>query len=177
MKLIRNRAEARWFPGRFNLAMFRLLAFVLCRSSRRQTQPGLVLAVDRHQSALESYAVALWIMLSSSIYAFALLRRVVTAWAAALLAVPAALFVIQALTQLVLVAPRRWDRSHHRLNSFILMSAMVLVSGYIAMTAHWSSVVGWTGIALAVANTIAALALWFLRPQVTALERSFESES
>jgi hypothetical protein len=158
VKLIRNRADARWLPGRFNLAMFRLLAFFVCRTAKREVRPGLVLAVDRHQSALENYTVALWLVVSSSIYAFALLRRVTVAWAAAVLALPVALLVIQALTQLVLMAPQRWSRSHLRLNTFILMTVMIALSIIIAATAHWSKVVGWAGIVLAALNAVAAAA-------------------
>lgn len=177
MKLIRNRAEARWLPGRFNLAMFRLLAFFLCRTAEREMRPGLVLAIDRHQSAVENYTVALWLVVSSSIYAFALLRRVLVTWAAVVLALPVALLVIQALTQLVLMAPRRWNRSHLRLNTFILMTVMIVLSMTIATTAHWSSVVGWVGVVLAALNALAAVVVRFLQPRLDALERSFENES
>ena len=57
-RIVRDRADARWLPSRFNFAIFKLFAFARLRSARPEPQPGLALSIERNQSASENFIVA-----------------------------------------------------------------------------------------------------------------------
>ena len=179
MKLIRNRADARWLPARFNLGIFRLVAFVMARNARREDRPGIVLGIDRHQSTFENYLLSIWFVVSFSLYAFGLMRIAGTPpWVAMLLALPAAIVVLQVIvvgTGALSVAALP-DQNHIRLVTAVLMSATILLSAWMATTAHWTRHVGRFALAGLVVNTIAAVIMRLLTPQVEALERAYENE-
>ena len=179
MRLIRNRADARWLPKRFNLGIFRLIAFVMARKARREDHPGMVLAIDRHQSTFENYLLSIWFVVSFSLYAFGLMRIAGTPpWVAVLLALPAAIVVLQVIvvgTGFLSVATLR-GQNHIRLVTAVLMSATILLSAWIATTAHWTRHVGRLAIAGVIVNTVAAVIMRLLTPQVDALERAYENE-
>lgn len=176
MKLIRNRADARWLPARFNFALSRLIAFAICRTRQPRPQPGLVLAIDRNQSAVENYVVAAWFYVSSVMYLFAALQLGMPRWAAAAIAIPATAFLILLFTFLSAIGTRAWrEQNHIRMNHVVLMVVMTLISAFAVTTAHWTRFVGGAALVLLAVNAIAAVIVRLLQPRFAALERSFEA--
>jgi len=175
--MIRNRADARWLPTRFNTALARLIAFTVCRARQPRHQPGLVLAIDRNQSATENYFVAIWFYLSSVAYFFSGLERLMPRWSALLVALPATALTIQFLTHLFSFGTHAWrQQSHARLNSVALMLIMIFLSFSAITTTHWTRFVGGMALLLFAMNAIAAVAVRMLGSRFAALERSFEAE-
>ena len=179
MRLIRTRADARWLPARFNLGIFRLVAFVIARRAQRKDQPGLVLGIDRHQSAFENNSLSICLVASFSLYAYGAMRIVGTpAWAAVLVALPAAILALHVIvvgTGLLFVATLS-TQNHIRILTALLMAVTILLSAWIATTAHWTRYVGRLAIAGVLLNALAAVVMRLLTPQVEALERAYESE-
>lgn len=174
--MIRNRADARWLPARFNFALPRLIAFAICRTRRPRPKPGLVLAIDRNQSAVENYVVAVWFYLSSVAYLFAALRLAMPRSAAAAIAIPAAAFLILLFTFLSAIGTHAWrEQNHIRMNAVVLMVTMVVISAFAVSTAHWTRFVGVVALTLFAANAIAAIIVWLLQSRFAALEQSFEA--
>lgn len=168
MKVIRERADARWLPSRHRFAFFRLVAYALFRSSGAKPQPGMALGIDRDQSALENYTVAVWIMGSATCFAFALLDRVL-ATAAAIIFAP---FVAAVVLQVFVVVPGlvRRNRDNTGQNSFITMTAMAVTAIYLTQSDGWVRAVAWFFLAILAANAIASLIAYLLRARFAAVE-------
>ena len=79
MRLIRNRRDAWWAPARFDHAFFRLMALVIASRLREERMPGIVRVADRQQNPIESYAIAVWCLVTCSLY-FAALLAPLTGW-------------------------------------------------------------------------------------------------
>ena len=175
--MIRNRADARWLPTRFNFALARLIAFVICKSSKPRPEAGLVISIDRHQSALENYLVALWFYSSTVAYLYVTLQTAVPPWAA----LPLALFITPMALQLSThlfssFGTSAWiSVSHMRLNNVILMSVMSAASLYALTTGHWTRHVGMAALGLLTLNGLSAVIMRLLAPSLAALEASFEA--
>lgn len=171
MKMVRERADARWLPSRHRFALFRLFAWTRFRSSGPKPQAGLVLGIDRDQSAIESYTVAAWTMVSGTCFAFELLDRVLISPAAAVLAP----FVAAAILQLFVVAPgfvKGWrHRDNTGPNSFVTMTAIAVMAIYLAQSDRWVRVVAWLFLGSLAMNAIASLIARLLRRRFAADER------
>ena len=170
MKVVRDRADARWLPSRHRFAIFRLIAWALFTTVGPKPEPGLALGIDRDQSALESYAVATWIMVSATCFAFALLDRVLFSAVAAVFAPIAAVIVLQ----LFVVAPglvKRWrDRDNTGTNSFITMLAMSVTALYLVQGDQWIRGVAWFFLVCMGVNALASIVAWLLRARFAAIE-------
>lgn len=168
MKMVRERADARWLPSRHRFALFRLVAYAVFRSNGPRSQPGLALGIDRDQSALENYTVAAWIMGSATCFAFALLDGVLMAPVATVLAP----FVAAVVLQVFVVVPGlvRRNRDNTGQNSFITMAAMALTAIYLTQSDRWIRVVAWLFLASLAANAVASVIARLLRNRFAALE-------
>ena len=170
MKVVRERADARWLPSRHRFAIFRLIAWALFRRMGPKPEPGLALGVDRDQSALESYVVATWIMVSATCFAYALLDRVLPSPVAAVLAPVAAVIVLQ----LFVVTPglvKVWrDRDNTGVNSFITMLAMSVTALYLLQGNQWIRGVAWSFLGCMGVNALASIVAWLLRARFAAVE-------
>jgi hypothetical protein len=171
MKVIRDRADARWLPSRHHFALFRLFAFLRMRSVKPEPRPGLMLVVDRDQTAAEHHGVSLWIVLTVTCYVAATLFAT---WPVAL-ALPVA-FVLAAgaievpvvLGGLVLPA---------RANSVLVMLVLIAAAAYFATQRTWVRFAAWQFLALVALNALAAMIVFLLREPIARLERGVVSES
>jgi hypothetical protein len=175
VKLVRGRADARWFPSRHNAALFRLTAYLKLRRARPEPR-DVILIVDRHQSAMETWLVTSWITVTLACYLaatlfvefpLALALPVSLPIAIALLEVPA---ILSALT----IAPL-WNAITRgtdgiRANSFVVMMLFVTASAYFATRATWVRFVAWQFLALLALNAIAAVIVFALRNSIARLE-------
>jgi len=172
VKAVRDREDARWLPSRHHFALFRLLAFLRLRFARPRPRPGLVLVIDRDQSAFENQAVASWIVLTLAGY---LAAGPLARWPLAL-AIPAALLLAGAIVQVMVVGGGLLvflfpDRI--RANSMLFMTTMLLLAAYYATRATWARFVAWQFLALVALNAIAAAIVFLLRRPIARLEAAF----
>jgi hypothetical protein len=170
MKVIRGRSDARWLPSRHRFAIFKLIAYGVFRASGPRPQPGLALAIDRDQSAMESHMVAGWVMVCASSFTFALLDGVLHAGAATILAP----IVAAILLQVFVVAPGlvpslRW-RDNVGINSFITMLALTLAALHFAQSARWPRVVAWAFLASMAMNALASIVVRLMRHRLAAAD-------
>lgn len=159
MRIVRDRADARWLPSRFNFALFRLFAYLRLRASRPQPRPGLMLAVERHQSAAENNIVCIVMIV------------VVASFFDSLWGIPAAILIFQ----IAIVAAagimrifRSGDTTHG--GGMIIMGITIVLAVWFARFDLVSRVF----LALVALNAVAAVLMVALRRKVAALERTFE---
>ena len=162
MRLVRDRDDARWMPSRFHFALFRLAAFLRLRGMAPRPRRGIILAVDRHQSAFENYAVSIWIVITLACY---VAYELPSLWPLALL------FALTAI-QVAVVAGGLIARSE-RASSVVLMSLFLLAAAYYARTATWVRFVAWQVLAFAALNALSALLVFALRGTIAKREAAF----
>ena len=168
MKIVRDRGDARWLPSRFNLALFRLFAYLRLRSVRPQPRPGLILAVDRGQNAFENYAVCV-VILGVVTLDFATLWNPFVALPAAVIALQLAILTSRPIVR-VFLPP---DSNTIHADSMLIMAGVLSASVYFAMD---DSVAGYTSrgfLALGALNAIASAIMFLLRGRVAAAEARF----
>jgi hypothetical protein len=167
VKLVRGRADARFMPSRFHFAIFRLGAFVRLRSAKPQPQRGLLLAVDRHQTAREHYLAALWYVGSAACFA------------SELLSIPIALaaVVVLASFQLLLcvIGLARRNQNNIRAQSIFMMALLAGGAAYYAFAKTWIRFAAWQVLAVMALNALCALILFFLRGSIARAEASLSA--
>lgn len=179
MKTVKDRADARWLPSRFRYAIFRLLAYRMIRRRKPQATPGLVLVIDRDQSALEYYTITVWLMATVSCYIGAVLSRFTNVTIAALVAVPLASFVLTIpvyVTGLVMPLARaagiRQEQSL-RVGSTVVFFLLTICAAYFALEQSWVRYVALSFFAILLVNGIAAVVVWSLRGRFVELDDQF----
>ena len=179
MKTVRGRADALWLPSRFRYAIFRLIAFGVVRRNRPREAGGLVLVIDRDQSASEYYLISVWLLLTVSCYVGAGLSRVTNGVLAALAAIPIASLLIEApiyLSGAAMPALRaagiRQERSL-RVASMMLYGLLILTAAYFALTESWVRYVAISFLVIVAANGVAAVVVWLLRRRIAELENTY----
>jgi len=180
LKIVRGRADARWFPSRHNLALFRLAAYFVLR--RAQPERGdAILIIDRHQSATETWLVTSWVTLTFACY---LAATIFVEWhiAPALLAsLPLAIVLLEvpAILSALTIAPalRSFTGSADgiRTNSIVVMLLFSAASAYFARHPTWIRFVAWQFLALLALNAVAAAIAYPLRHSMARLEAQVES--
>jgi hypothetical protein len=187
MRPFSENPEAKWLPARHNLAAFRLLAaIVLTLQRKRPRRPAVDLrtayVLDRHQSALENFTLALLFNTFITVY--------VGAWLQSGFGLPPArLFWLSPL--LFVMAPAVYQLLFHPLG--LLLAVLVrsgrvrttqvvrvqtwtfylLMNGFALVALRAGSWVRWAGmvwLALLTANAAAAVVMLALSPFVKSLE-------
>ena len=181
MKIVRGRADARWFPSRHNLALFRLAAYFLLRRARPERDDA-ILIIDRHQSATETWLVTSWMTLTLACY---LAATIFVEWHLAL-ALPVSLPLAIALLEVPAILPaptnapafRSFMRSPAagiRTNGVVVMLLFSAASAYFARHPTWIRFVAWQFLALLALNAIAAAIAYPMRRSMARLEAQVEN--
>ena len=170
MKVVRDRADARWLPSRHRFALFRLFAFLRLRNAKPERREGLMLVVDRDQTAIEHHGISLWIVLTATCYVAATLFA---AWPVAL-ALPVAFVVAAGAVEVPMVLAGLVVPS--RVNSVLLMSILIAAAAYFATQRTWVRFAAWQFLALVALNAVAAMIVFLLRGSIARLERGVLSE-
>ena len=171
MILLRDRADARWLPGRHRFALFRLVSYFVLRAVGRQDKRGIALAIDPDQSTMESYSVAAWLMIVLTCFAFVPLQSVMPAAIAAVLAVIAASAFLHMSVLWAIVLPARWRHENHiGLNSFMTMLFVTAFAAYFASWPTWIRYVALAFLATVALNAIAAAVAWLMRERLEAAD-------
>lgn len=171
MRVIRDRADARWLPSRHHFALFRLFAFLRMRSAKPEPRPGLVLVVDSDQTAVEHHGISLWIVLTVTCYVAATLFAT---WPVAL-ALPAAFVVAAGAIEVPVVLGGLVLPS--RANSVHVMVVLLAAAAYFATQQTWARFAAWQFLALVALNAVAAMIVFLLREPIARMERGVVSES
>ena len=174
MRVVRDRADARWFPSRHNFALFRLAAYLCLRRARPEHHDG-ILIIDRHQSAAETWLVMSWVTLTFACY---LATTLFVDWHIALalpVSLPLAIVLLEvpAILSALTIAPLFHSRDRatgFRVNGVVIMLLFSAASAYFARHPSWIRFVAWQFLALLALNAIAAMIVFPLRHSIARLE-------
>jgi hypothetical protein len=177
VNFVRGRAEAHWLPSRHNFAVFRLAAYLRLRNAKPETRDE-ILFIDRHQSATETWAVGLWLVVTLSCY-------LATSWfpswplpLALAASFPLAWIGVQVVavaTGIILTLVMRTD-VHLTVNSFLCMLLFTSAAAWYATRPTWVRIVAWQFLAILVVNAIAAMIVFLLRGPIARLEASVSAQ-
>lgn len=173
MKMIRGRRDARWLPSRHNFALFRLGAYLRCRTARPEPAE-VMMAIDRHQSALENYSVSAWVLLTLTCYLAATLFGSWPTTLGVMAALPVAAVVAEA--PFFILAPflapldgAKTLRIQAPGNMLMYLAAAVWFSA----KPSWVRFAAWQFLGFAALNAIAAVLVFLLRGRIARLESAF----
>ncbi|HUP45003.1 MAG TPA: hypothetical protein VM779_05775 [Thermoanaerobaculia bacterium] len=172
MRIVRDRADARWLPSRYRFAIFRLTAWLLLRRSRSEIREGLVLGIDRDQNAVESYTVGIWLTANASLFLLAFFQPYIFRPVAPVVAFLVTVIGFQVLITAFAFGPRSWRQQNHiELQSFTHMFVVTVAAIHFAGTDGWIRWVAWAFLLVLGINTAAAAAVRGLRGRIDAAER------
>jgi hypothetical protein len=167
MNAVRDYPAAKWFPSRHHFALARLFAFVRSHFPVRQPTDvdHILLSIDRDQSAVEQYAIAIWIFVTLTCYVATLFSP---RWmiAAPVIAASAVQVITGSISAIGSVRA-----NHLRRNSIILFGLMIIASAYFALQPMLVRYVAWFFLAVVALNAIAWIAMVALRNSVRKLEQ------
>ena len=137
----------KWSPSRHHFALARLVAHVMSRRPA-PASPSTIYFIDRHQSAIENYVVAVWFLLSMTCFIAAALP----------LATPLALVAAFPLAVLAIQLPifvTGLPFSNYRVNSVFLMLCGAAAALYFAAQPGWVRFVALTFLGTIALNAVA----------------------
>ena len=176
MRVVRNRLDARWFPSRHSLALFRLAAYLCLRRARPERSDG-ILVIDRHQSAAETWLVMSWVTLTFACYLAATLFADWHIALALLVSLPLAVVLLEvpAILSALTIAPLFRSIAGNRTNAFRVNGVVIMLlfsgtSAYFARHPSWIRFVAWQFLALLALNAVAAMIVFPLRDSIARLE-------
>ena len=179
MNAVRDRAEARWLPSRFRYAIFRLIALMMISRAKPKEARGLVLVIDRDQSAPEYYIISTWLLVTASCYVGALLSPLTTRAIAALAAVPVAAMVIKfplylgGLTAIGLRALGSRVEDMRSTNSKLTYGMLMLASLWFIRNESWIRYVAVAFFVVLAVNALASIVVVLLRGRIAAVDRAY----
>jgi hypothetical protein len=154
MKFIADDPRALQLPSRHHFALFRLGAAIRFRAVEPVASKRMLVAIDRHQSAFETYAVSFAVLLTSTACVALPLERFLPRLLAIVLALPLAAILLE-----VPVYISGLLSNNIRVNSAVLMGLVIAAAAYVATLHSWARFVAWIFLACVAANAIAALIL------------------
>ena len=179
MRAVRDRAEAHWLPSRFRYAIFRLLALFMIRRAKPKEACGLVLVIDRDQSAVEYYLVAVWLLVTLSCYVAVLLTRITHGVIAFAAAVPIASVVIKfplyagGIFAIALKAIGIGREDVRRANTVLTYAGLIVISAWFAAADTWARPIAIAFLIVIGINALAAVAVWLLRNRIVDVEKRY----
>ncbi|HEX9163839.1 MAG TPA: hypothetical protein VF980_19175 [Thermoanaerobaculia bacterium] len=185
MKVVRDRRDARWLPGRFNFALFRLLAYARLRAASPRRACGTILIVDRYQSAFETYTVAACVLIVFAAFGTSLFEASMSMPAACILGALFAILLAQLLAVILgaVVIPilrmviRIPDALIVTINGAVHMALVTTAAALLAVSDSRLRYGGAAFLLLIAANALAAIVNLFLRDSFLAAERRFGVEA
>ena len=167
MKIVRGRENARWLPSRHNFALFRLAAYWKLRSlARLRDDHPVILVIDRHQSAIETFSVSAWVFATLTCFIAATLFASWPIPLALVVAIPVAMVVVE----LPLVVGLLFPRAGIRVQSFAMMSLLIGAAAWLATKSSWARFAAWQFLGVVAVNAIVAVVVFLLRDSIAQLE-------
>jgi hypothetical protein len=178
VRIVRGHGEVRRFPSRHNHGLFRLGSYLRLRGARPEPHNG-ILVIDRHQSNTETWAVAIWMMLTMSCYLAVALFPAWPILLALLVGAAVAVFAVHVAIVLggVLISPAgnalaRLGLLPFRVINMFMLLPMVAASASFATRATWIRFVAWQFLGVMALNALAAVIVFLLRDSIAQLEGS-----
>jgi hypothetical protein len=169
MRTVRDRADARWLPSRFRYAAFKLLAYLILRRTPPRIQRGLVLVVDRDQSALEHHTLAVYILLTVSCYAAAVVSLRYPAVIGVIASIPLAVLAVEAPLYIAgLIAPQK---RHMAFQTFSIWVFLTAAAAYFATWKTWVRFPAWLFLLALAVNGAFAVVVRMLRGRIAEQEK------
>jgi hypothetical protein len=164
MKVVRDYPAAKWLPSRHRFALARLIAFIRFRVEdsrpRLSNVDHVLLVIDRDQSAIENYGVAIWILFTATCYI------------AAILPLPIGFAFVAALPlAAVAVHSPMYTGAGLKVNSVLTMVLMIIASSYFGVATSPVRYVAWLFFAVIAVNAAAWLIMIIMRDNVRELEQ------
>ncbi len=184
MTVIRDRADARWLPSRFDFALFRLFAYVRLKTIGPEPRQGIVLSVERHQSAIENFMIPICVLVVIAAFMASIIASMLPIEVACLIALPAAGVLIpmqMVLTGLVitpLVRKLTGLGGHCRvaINAAVLSAIAITAATLLAVGASPLRHIGTAYLILLAANAIASVLVFMMQRPIADLERRYGVE-
>lgn len=168
MRAVHGRADARWLPSRFNFALFRLYAFVRMKTAKPEPA-DVTLILDRNQNPIESAVLSVWTTATLTCYVAGTLFGSWPLIPALLTAIPVAITCLK-LPIVAVGVPLRHRANNIPLQSFVLMSLLIAIAGYLARAQSWVRFAAWQFLAVAALNLVAAGIVFLLRGRMAAMD-------
>jgi hypothetical protein len=184
MRVVRDRADARWLPSRARFAISRLIALLVMSQTPAREHKGLVLVIDRDQNAIENHVLGAGAAIAGSAFIAGALTNRAGVVLAIVLAVPLALIAYSALVVMLglIVEPLVVKSGApislaRRINGLIQMGLLLGAAVHFATRPAWVRPVAVAFLTVVALNVIASVVMIFMRSRVAALDRRFEVES
>lgn len=184
MKVVRDRADARWLPSRFDFALFRLLAYFRLKTLKPEPRAGIVMSVERHQSAAETYTVSMLVFAVLTSFVASMIATALPLGSACVLAVPATavLISVQIVLTGVAVTPvvrriMRLDGKFRQAVNGVVLSAIAITAA-VLLTLGTSPLrhVGTVYLAVIGTNAVASVVVFLMQGSIAAAERPYGVE-
>ena len=179
MNLVRDNPAAARLPSRRHFAIARLIAFLA--SDKPASMPHgvdhLVLAVDHDQTAVEMYAVSIWMFVTAAWYIAVVLPLPVAAAIAVAIVFTGILIQIPFYIIGAVLMPL-WNLvtgativNNQKLNSVAFMTLMVIASSFFGASRTSARYPAWFFFAVLVLNSAAWVVVSLLRARELEMER------
>ena len=172
MRFVRDCPQARYLPSRYHFALARLLGFAASRLRSPVAPPvdRVVYAIDRDQSAIENYGVAIWFVATLICYVgFFLPFRAPFDILAAVVIAPLSVQIANLLAGGAITLMGM--KNNITILSAAIMSVMIAVSSYLATATAPVRFVAWFFLFVVALNAMAWLLLLPLRHGIRELEK------
>src|SRR5688572_14418886 len=180
MRIVRDRADAQWLPSRFRFALFRLAALIAMSRSTPREQRGLVLVIDRDQSAVEQHLLSLGAVASGTVFMAGALEPFLGRAATLFLCLPSTLAVFSALVvgAGLIIEPLVTKAGAsllvaRKLNGLTHMALLTAGAIFFATRPSWVRPFAWTFLIVVGCNLLAAVAMLGFRSREAALNQEF----
>jgi hypothetical protein len=167
MNVVHDRPRAKWLPSRHRFALARLVAFIVLESGGKAGASDvdrIILAIDRDQSAIENYAVAIWFVATTTCFIAALLP----------LPIPVALLAAFVPALIAVQIPLHFTGPLFRsrgVNAVFTMMCGAAAALYFASQHSWARLPAYAFLGVVALNAAAAVVMWLLRGRVRAAEQ------
>jgi O-antigen/teichoic acid export membrane protein len=184
VNVVRNRADGRWLPSRFDFALFRLFAYFRLKTIEPEETPGLVLSIERHQSAIENYMISFCVAVVLAAFLASILDVTLPLVAACLLALPATAVLValqivmmgSVITPLVRKVTGMSGAACIAMNSILTSAIAIAAAILLAVSSSPLRHIGTAYLLLLAANAVASVLVFLMRRPIADLERKYGVE-
>ncbi len=184
MNVVRDRADGRWLPSRFDFALFRLFAYFRLKTIRPEHTPGLALSIHPHPSPIANYLISFCVLVVIAAFLASIIATTLPLGAACLLALPAtvALVTVQivvmgsVITPLVRKVTGMGSAACIAMNSVLMSAIAVAAAALLAVGVSPLRHVGTAYLLLLAANAVASVVVFLMQRPIADLERRYGVE-
>jgi hypothetical protein len=184
VNVVRDRADARWLPSRFDFALFRLFAYFRLKTIRPEETPGLVLSIERHQSATENYLITICVCVVMAAFIASIIATTLPLGAACLIALPMTgilisaeiVFMGAAITPLLRKVTGMGGAASIAVNSMVMSAIAITAAALLAVGSSPLRHIGTAYLLLLAANAVASVVVFLMQRRIDDLEHRYGVE-